>query len=236
MRNGPVDAHAVVGREQDERALGHRVAGAGDDDREGVREHPARQAGARGDEGDRVLRARGHHLQVVATGEHPRRAGDDDDRPVGLGPVQRRVEGRDDLRGDGVHLAVVQGQGGDAVLEVVADQVAHAGIPSLGWAIARIWPATLARGPAAPSAGSAHAGTGGIRQRRARVACRAVRGARVWGPTSQGARRVHPHRGGRDRPRPRRARARGHRGIDPVRHRAGRGARRPGRPRAARWR
>ncbi|SST12801.1 Uncharacterised protein [Acinetobacter baumannii] len=125
----PVDADPVVGREQQEGALGYRVPGAGDDHRIGMGEQAASQGRAGGDQVDGILRAGGHDLQVVATGEDARLAGDDDHGLVLQGLVESLVEGVDHRRGDGVHLAVVEGQGGDAVFELVADQLAHGRIP-----------------------------------------------------------------------------------------------------------
>ena len=124
-------ADAVVGREQNEGALGHGMAGAGHDDRVGVRQHAARQCGAGSYQIDGVLRAGGHHLEVVATGENARLAGDDDNGAIGFGLVQGGIEGGDHVRGNGVDLAVADSQGGNAVFELIADQVAHICVPRL---------------------------------------------------------------------------------------------------------
>ena len=120
-----VDADAVISREQNKGALGDCMAWAGHDDRVGVRQHAARQGRAGGDQGHGVLRAGGHYLEVVAAGENARLAGDDDDGLVLHGLVQRAIKGGDDVRGNGVDLAVAQGQGGDAIFEVVGDQLTH---------------------------------------------------------------------------------------------------------------
>ncbi|MCY1555960.1 hypothetical protein D9M68_926660 [compost metagenome] len=101
-----LDTDAVVRRQQDERTLGHGMARAGDDHGIGVGQHAAGQGGASGDQGDGVLRAGGHDLEVVASGEDSRLAGDDHHRTILLGAVQCGVEGGDHIRGDGVHLAV----------------------------------------------------------------------------------------------------------------------------------
>ncbi|MNM29942.1 hypothetical protein D3C81_404910 [compost metagenome] len=123
------DADAVVGREQQECAFGHRVARAGNDDRERVREHASGQGGACGDQADGFFRACGHDLQVVAAGENARLAGDDYHRAVLRGLVEGGIEGLDDVGRDSVDLAVVQGQGRNAVFEVVGNQLTHDRVP-----------------------------------------------------------------------------------------------------------
>jgi len=139
----PFDADAVVGRQQQESALGHGMAGAGDDHRERVRQQAAGQGGTGGDQGDGLFRARRHHLEVVATREDAWLAGDDHHGAFLRGAVEGGIEGRDDIRRDGVDLAVVQGQGGDAVFGVVGNQLAHGAILRVTWR--RRYPAPRAR-------------------------------------------------------------------------------------------
>lgn len=122
-------ADTVIGRQQDERTLGHGMTRAGDDDRVGVSEHASRQRGASSHQVDCILRARGHHLQVIAAGKNARLAGDDDDGAILFGAVEGGIERSDHVRRDGIDLAIAQGEGGDAVFELIADQVAHGGFP-----------------------------------------------------------------------------------------------------------
>ena len=81
---------------------------------------------------DRLLRAGGHHLQVIAAGKNPRLASDDDDGAILLGAVEGGIERSDHVRRDGIDLTIAQGEGGDAVFELIADQVAHGANPSAG--------------------------------------------------------------------------------------------------------
>ncbi|MNI86694.1 hypothetical protein D3C73_1438080 [compost metagenome] len=90
-----------------------------------MREQAPGQGGAGGDQADGFLGACGHHFKVIAAGQDAWLAGDDDHGAILLGAVQGGVEGSDDIRRDGVDLAVVQGQGGDAVFGVVGNQLAH---------------------------------------------------------------------------------------------------------------
>ena len=119
----------VIGRQQDESTLGHGMTRAGDDDRVGVGEHASRKRGASSHQVDCILRAGCHHLQVIAAGKNPRLASDDDDGAILLGAVEGGIERSDHVRRDGIDLTIAQGEGGDAVLELIADQVAHGGFP-----------------------------------------------------------------------------------------------------------
>ncbi|MNM35586.1 hypothetical protein D3C81_462860 [compost metagenome] len=123
------DADAIVGRQQQERPLGHGMARAGNNDRERVRQHAPGQGGAGGDQADRFLRAGGHHLEVVAAGENARLAGDYDYGTIRHRLIQGSIERGNDVWRDGVDLAVVQGQGRDAVFEVVGNQLTHDTVP-----------------------------------------------------------------------------------------------------------
>ena len=84
----PVDADPVVGREQQEGALWLPRARGSDDHRVGWGEQAASQGRAGGDQVDGILRAGGHDLQVVATGEDARLASDDDHGLVLQGLVE----------------------------------------------------------------------------------------------------------------------------------------------------
>ncbi len=125
----PVDADAVVGRQQQEGALGHGMSGAGDDHRERVGQQATGEGGTGGHQADGFLGAGGHHFQIVATGEDARLAGDDHHRAVAGGLVQGGVEGGNHVRGNGIDLAIAQGQGRDTVFEMVGDQFTHDVIP-----------------------------------------------------------------------------------------------------------
>ncbi len=127
----PGDTDSIIGRQQQEGTLGNRVAWAGDDDREGVRQHAPRQRRALCDQLDRGLGAGGHDLEVVTARQNARLAGENNDGPVLFGLIQRRVERNDHVRGNGIDLAVVQGQRGDTVVQMVRDQITHDVIPLL---------------------------------------------------------------------------------------------------------
>ncbi|MCY1304706.1 hypothetical protein D9M70_544700 [compost metagenome] len=103
------------------------MAGARDDDRIRVGEHPAGQGRAGGHQRDGVLRAGSHHLQVIAAGENARLAGEDHYRAVLFRLVQSLVQSVDYGGGNGIHLAVVESQCGDAVFELVGKQLSHGG-------------------------------------------------------------------------------------------------------------
>ncbi|MNE43158.1 hypothetical protein D3C80_1373200 [compost metagenome] len=131
---GAFNADAVIRRQQDERPLGHGMARAGDDHGVGVGQHASSQSGAGGDQGDGVLRAGSHDLEVVPAGKNARLPGDYHHGAVLLGAVQGRIEGGDHIRRDGIHLAIGKGQGGDAVFELVGDQLTHGRFLVKKWA------------------------------------------------------------------------------------------------------
>ncbi|MNC50206.1 hypothetical protein D3C75_994330 [compost metagenome] len=105
------------------------MARAGNNDRERVRQHAPGQGGAGGDQADRFFRAGGHHLEVIAAGKDAGLTGDDYHRTILGGLVQGGIESGNDVWRDGVDLAVVQGQGRDAVFEVVGNQLTHDTVP-----------------------------------------------------------------------------------------------------------
>jgi hypothetical protein len=103
-----VRAHAVVGREQQQRARCQRVAGAAHHDGHARREDVEQEFGARGHEVTHAFDAAGHHRQVEAGG-HPARPAVQHDRRcavVGRGRDRRAQRGHQIGR-QRVGLAVV---------------------------------------------------------------------------------------------------------------------------------
>lgn len=76
-----------------------------------------------------VLRARRHDLQIVAAGQDAWLPGENHDGTVLLGAIQRSVERLEHGRRKGVDLAIAQRQRGNAVFELVGDQLTHDEIP-----------------------------------------------------------------------------------------------------------
>ena len=115
--------------QQQERTFGHGVARAGDDHREWVGEQATGECRTRSHQRHGFFRPGGHHLQVIAARQNPRLTGNDHDGTISLRLIQRRVERRNHVRGNGIDLAVAQGQGRDTVFEVVGNQLTHDAIP-----------------------------------------------------------------------------------------------------------
>ncbi len=121
----PGDTQAVVRRQQQESALGDRVASAHRNHREGVRQQAAGQGGAGGNQSLGRIRAGGHDLQIIATGEDTGLATQHHNRAVLLGLIQRRVDRSNHVRRQGIDLAIVQAQVGNAIGKTVGNQFAH---------------------------------------------------------------------------------------------------------------
>ncbi len=126
------DGHLVqpdleVARGSDAGVAGQQGEGAGGQGVAGARRHRGQpepveadqQAGSGGDQLAHALDAGGHGGQVEAGREPPRPAHDDHGAGLGLGSVEGGVQADEELGGDGVGLAVVEGHHGDAVVDAV---------------------------------------------------------------------------------------------------------------------
>jgi hypothetical protein len=92
------------------------MACAGNDGRLRVSEDPHQQPPTGADEVAGGICARGHHRQIKTSAQLSRASNETDGCRLSLGSVERRMEGVDHRVGQGIRLAIIDSNHGDAVL------------------------------------------------------------------------------------------------------------------------
>ena len=111
----------MIGGHEEDRAHGEGVSGDGEHDGHGELEDLESNLGAGAKEVAGGIGAGGHDREVEPGGEPTGSTGDHDGGGLGASPRERIVEGGGELVGDGVGLAIVDGDDGDNALELVGD-------------------------------------------------------------------------------------------------------------------
>ena len=118
-------ADSIVAGQQQERAHCHGVPGACDRNGQRERQQSFRQLEAGADHRDRTVAAGAQYRKVEPGREDPGAAAEHDDRVVGLGAIERCTDLVEHARRQRVDLAIVHGDGGDRVVELIADKCGH---------------------------------------------------------------------------------------------------------------
>src|SRR5262249_39669722 len=120
---GAGSADSVVPRQNQESAHRERVAGACDDHRGRKRQDFLRELEPHHEHFDGARAAAPERVEIEPGGEDARPSRDHDHGAIGLRAVQRAADFGQHLPREGIHLPVVQRDGGDGILQSVADPV-----------------------------------------------------------------------------------------------------------------